>query len=240
MTLPDKFARSIRFRRDLKQFQQQSSWRIEADPKLEDFDDNAARLGEYFWQDLWVAKKIFEWNPQRHFDVGSRIDGFVAHIACRREVEVFDIRPMPFRIPGVKFRQIDISDLPADFHEKSDCVTCLHSIEHFGLGRYGDKVDDMGWQKGIKNLAKMLRPGGRLICSTPVGIERVKFNAHRIFHPSTIHDYCASMGLGLESFAYLSIRKEGPWAVTESLDFERDYKLLGEQKYSLGIFILNK
>ena len=50
--------------------------------------------GHYFHQDLLVAGKIFRNQPEKHVDIGSRIDGFIAHVASFREVEVFDIRPM--------------------------------------------------------------------------------------------------------------------------------------------------
>ena len=40
-----------------------------------------AHLDAYFHQDFVVARKIFERNPRLHIDVGSRVDGFVAHVA---------------------------------------------------------------------------------------------------------------------------------------------------------------
>jgi len=33
----------------------------------------------YFLQDIAVARRVFENNPIRHVDVGSRLDGFIAH-----------------------------------------------------------------------------------------------------------------------------------------------------------------
>ena len=37
---------------------------------------------------------IYNSKPKRHIDVGSRVDGFVAHVASFREIEVFDVRPL--------------------------------------------------------------------------------------------------------------------------------------------------
>ena len=54
-----------------------------------------AASGHYFHQDLLVARDVFARNPTRHIDVGSRVDGFVAHVASFREIEVVDIRPLP-------------------------------------------------------------------------------------------------------------------------------------------------
>ena len=50
-----------------------------------------------------MAQKIFEARPLRHVDVGSRIDGFIAHVASFRVVEEIDIRPSPMQIKNVVF-----------------------------------------------------------------------------------------------------------------------------------------
>jgi len=36
-------------------------------------------------------------------DIGSRVDGFVAHVASFREIEVFDVRPISAQIPASSF-----------------------------------------------------------------------------------------------------------------------------------------
>jgi len=41
--------------------------------------------GHYFHEDLLVARRIHKRNLRRYIDVGSRIDGFVAHVASFRE-----------------------------------------------------------------------------------------------------------------------------------------------------------
>jgi hypothetical protein len=46
----------------------------------------------YFYQDMIFASYIHQNNPLKHVDVGSRLDGFVAHIGSFKEIEVFDIR----------------------------------------------------------------------------------------------------------------------------------------------------
>ena len=76
--------------------------------------------------------------------MGSRIDGFVAHVAAFREIEVFDIRPLTHKIPGVVFRRVDILDLPEALENYCDSLSSLHALEHVGLGRYGDPIDAEG------------------------------------------------------------------------------------------------
>ena len=143
--------------------------------------------GAYFFQDRLVARWLLAANPARHVDIGSRIDVFIGHLSVFREVEVIDIRPQPTPVPGVKFHQIDLTEpLPKEWNGTAESVSCLHTIEHFGLGRYGDAIDPGGHMKGLAQLKRMVRPGGRLYLSTPIGRERIEYNAHRIFAPLTM------------------------------------------------------
>lgn len=172
-------------------------------PSFNDRYDGAGKLDRhYFYQDLWAARKVYEDNPNCHIDVGSRVDGFIAHLLTFREVEVLDIRPMPSLIRGMKFRQLDLmiyNDVPSSI---CDSVSCLHALEHFGLGRYGDPIDPEGYIKGLRSLTKLLRPGGKLLLSVPIGHECIKFNSHRIFSAETIIQYTES-DLQLISFSYI-------------------------------------
>ena len=156
-------------------------------PMLMEWNESSGGLGGYFFQDLTVARWIHDAKPLRHVDAGSRLDGFVGHLAVFREVEVIDIRPQPARVPNVSFHQLDLMlPLPHEWLECTDSLSCLHTIEHFGLGRYGDPLDPQGHLKGLAQLKRMVRPGGMLYLSTPVGPERIEFNAHRVFAPDTV------------------------------------------------------
>ena len=157
---------------------------------LNDYKDNAGNAkGHYFHQDLLIAKLINEHSPKRHVDVASRIDGFVAHVASFREIEVLDVRPLEKSVhKNIKFIQADLMS-PQNLGE-IDSLSCLHAIEHFGLGRYTDPIDVEGHNKGIANLVDLVSPGGRLYISFPIGKnEEVYFNAHRVFKPLTIFDH---------------------------------------------------
>ena len=150
------------------------------------FDYNSIDSGHYFLQDLYVARKIFERNPKRHIDVGSRIDGFITHVASFREIESADIRPPRCNIPNVIFNQIDITDKRLIPKKQYDSLSCLHALEHFGLGRYSDRVNIDGYIIGFKNLTEMVKQGGIIYLSVPIGEERIEFNGHRVFDVKTI------------------------------------------------------
>lgn len=147
----------------------------------ERFSNSGTMKGHYFHQDLLVARKIYQNNPSRHIDIGSRIDGFVAHVAAFREIEIFDIRPLESPVKNIIFTQADLMQLPDNMIECCDSLSSLHVIEHFGLGRYGDPIDIDGHLKAIDNLHLMLKPNGKFYFSVPIGTQRIEFNAHRVF-----------------------------------------------------------
>lgn len=205
-------------------------------PAVHERDAEAGDFGEYFWQDLLVARMILDARPTRHFDIGSRIDGFVAHVAASRTLEVIDIRPLTSVIPNVTFRQADMmGDLPPELLASCDSLSCLHTIEHFGLGRYGDPIDAMGLAKGIANISKIIAPGGTVYLSTPVGRERIEFNAHRVSNPSMLVDLAGRNGL--ELLQVFSVEGD---SIVEHDSKDAALQHLSEYEYSLGIFIFKR
>lgn len=227
-----------RYVRDWRAYRAKYRGPMEFVPCLQDLrEEGGATRNEYFWQDLIVARMICAANPRRHIDVGSRIDGFVAHVASFRELEVLDIRPVRSSIPGVIFRQADLMQLPPDLSGACDSLSCLHALEHFGLGRYGDPIDPDGAERGLSTLAAVLADGGTLYLSVPIGRERVEFNANRVFDPRSIVAMAEREGLKLTSFTVVGAR--GSIESNAAFDEAALARLAG-QRYALGIFVLSK
>ena len=193
-----------RFVRDLLAWRREGGRVTRLDPVLRDRDDFAGvSMGAYFHQDLLVAQRIFAASPRRHIDVGSRIDGFVAHLAVFRQVEVLDLRPLRTSVTNIKFTQADVMSLPLELKGAADSVSCLHALEHFGLGRYGDPIDPAGHMKGFASIVDMLVPGGTLYLSFPIGVPAVEFNAQRIFHVDDVFSWPGASRLQLLAFAFV-------------------------------------
>jgi len=171
-------------------------------PILSDRDAGAGVAeGHYFHQDLWAASKIFECAPKRHIDIGSRVDGFVAHLLVFMPVTIIDIRPLDSKIPRLSFIRDDATKLAQIGSDSVESLSSLHAAEHFGLGRYSDPVDPSACFDFMNALQRVLAPGGRLYFSVPVGQQRVEFNAHRVFAPQTVID--AFPQLRLVSFSFV-------------------------------------
>ena len=219
---PKRFVKALggirRYRNERRRFRAEMgegfAWGGEL-PILDERDEASGGLGAYFYQDQLVARWIHQENPRRHVDVGSRIDGFIGHLAVFRQVEVLDIRAQPRPLPGVTFHQLDLMDgLPPEWVACTDSLSCLHTLEHFGLGRYGDPLDVEGHLKGLAQLMRMVAPGGRLYLSTPIGPQRVEFNAHRVFAAATLAGWFAE-GWTIERFAVIDdanrVHDSVPW-----------------------------
>jgi hypothetical protein len=150
-------------------------------------EKSSAIIKHYFNQDLLVASYIYKNNPKKHVDVGSRVDGFVAHVATFRKIEVFDIRDNNFQFKNIIFKRKDISKIDKSLTNYCDSLSCLHTLEHFGLGRYGDQLDPNGHIKGFWNLIKILKTDGMLYISFPISDKNVTyFNSERSFNPKEI------------------------------------------------------
>lgn len=193
---------------------------------------SAGSGGHYLFQDIWAAKKVLaiagelrgaEYN---HIDVGSRVDGFVAHLLPYCKVTYVDIRPLPIMVQGLKFIEGSVLRLP--FEDNScETLSCLHVIEHIGLGRYGDEVDPDGHNKAARELMRVLKPEGTLLIGAPVGRERLCFDAHRIFDPETV----LHMFQGLKLIEFSLIDDKGQ-RVIETADAEQARKC----EYGCGLF----
>lgn len=183
---------------------------------------------------IFLFPPIYERNPKRHIDIGSRIDGFVAHVASFRKIEVMDIREIeesPHK--NISFFRANLMNESEKFHNATDSISCLHTIEHFGLGRYGDPIDPEGHIKGFKNILDILKPGGILYISFPIGAKNsIYLNAHRVFDPKDIFNW-SDQKLDLLQFDF----------VDDSGNLHKNASLndpCPKSKYSCGIYTFKK
>ena len=174
----------LRYLKDYASFRVKTSnpTKIKFLPSLNDFNDSAGAAdgaaNEYAEYLL-----INEENPEKHFDVGSRVDGFIAHLLANRDVILLDIRPLPYKVPRLTVIEGNIQTESIRNAEQHTSVSSLHSIEHFGLGRYRDPIDPLGHEKGLRNLAALVKSEGTLYVSFPIGSQIVEFNSQRIIDP---------------------------------------------------------
>lgn len=196
--------------------------------------DEAGSLTSYFWQDLWAARHIFMNKPDVHYDIGSRIDGFIGHlISFGQEVRLIDIRSFETKLPGVEFIHSDATCLDIIPDNSIMSLSALCSIEHFGLGRYGDEIDPEACFKCFSAMQKKICSEGYLYISLPVGKEHLEFNAHRVFYASTVIDSFPEMQLIEFSSSYGN-------HIEYNVDINKYDDLLWERGRRFGLFVFKK
>lgn len=203
---------------------------------LDERSESAGKpLAHYFPQDIWAAQKIYHNNPLNHYDVGSSLNGFIAHLLVFREVNYIDIRPLDQNIPGLHYTQGDAVNLEKALGRNSiESLSSLSVMEHFGLGRYGDSIDPYAYIKAAKSMQSILKKEGHLYLSVPVGPkDKLVFNAHRIFQIKTVidlFDQCSLADIAVAS-------PTGAWFYQVD---ERDFKNVEEYSCGLFEFVKNK
>jgi hypothetical protein len=156
----------------------------ESYPCLTDWTSHTPFDRHYVYQGMWAARKLASAQCEIHVDVGSSVlwVSVVASIIPTVFVDYRPVRNISDRILSVAG---DVLSLP--FRDGTiRSLSCLHVMEHIGLGRYGDPLDPSGSQKAAGELMRVLAPEGRLLLSVPIGRERVQFNAHRVFAVGTV------------------------------------------------------
>lgn len=199
-------------------------------------DEPAGRLDEhYFLQDIWMARQVRLRNEKKHYDVGSRVDGFISHLLSMDiEVTLIDIRNLDIRMDNLKFVQSDATNLSFFTEESISSLSSLHAIEHFGLGRYGDKIDPEAWKKALYSFERVLKRGGYLYISVPIGEKsHIVFNAHRVFAPQSIISELSSMKL--VDFAFIE-----NYNIYEIEDFKTIEEHMSGKEYLCGCFVFQK
>lgn len=200
-------------------------------PHLADMREPAGDIdAEYFYQDWWVAREVYRRKPKRHVDIGSRLDGFVSHLLVFREVEFVDVRPIELHLSGFRGVQVDARSMVMFEDDSVESVSCLHALEHVGLGRYGDPLDPQGSESVAREICRIVEPGGVAYVSVPIGRERLEFNGQRVFGPGSV----------LKMFE--SLHLEGFSAVDDDGVFRDDKppEAYADARDACGIFLFKK
>lgn len=180
----------------------------------------------YIYHPAWAARMLREHTPAKHVDVSSTL-AFVATVSAWIPIDFYDFRPAPLQLSQVNALTGDLTNL--NFPDDSvESLSCMHVVEHIGLGRYGDPMDPLGDVRAVKELKRVLKPGGQLLFVTPVGESKICFNAHRVYSFDQIVGFFAE--LELRDWALL------PDDVSRGFVDRAPKELFDAQRYGCGCF----
>lgn len=147
----------------------------------------------YVYHTAWAARKVAGIKPEFHTDISSSLY-FSSIVSAFIPVKFYDYRPADLQLSGLSSDKGDLLKLP--FADNSIAsLSCMHTVEHVGLGRYGDPIDPDGDLKAIKELQRVLAHGGSLLFVVPVGKPKIQFNAHRIYSYGMVREYFSELEL---------------------------------------------
>jgi hypothetical protein len=200
-------------------------------PCLDDRTADTPFDRHYLYHPAWAARVLSRTRPRRHVDISS-IVSFSAIISAFIPVDFFDFRPADIRLSDFKADAVDLLRLP--FADNSiESLSCMHVLEHVGLGRYGDPMDPDGDLKAIRELTRVLARGGTLLVAVPVGKPCIAFNAHRIYDHAAFRDHFA----GMELVEFALIRQH---ASAEGLILDPPDELVRAESYGCGCYWFRK
>ena len=193
-------------------------------------DDRTSVTGfdrHYIFHPAWAARVLNQTRPEFHVDISSSLH-FCTLVSAFIPMRFYDYRPVNLKLEALSSQRADLLSLPFEDNSISS-ISCMHVVEHVGLGRYGDPLDYNGDLKAIRELKRVLAPGGTLLFVVPIGQPKIMFNAHRIYSYDQIIGYFPD--LELQEFALIPDDPAG-----EDLIRQATKEMADSQTYGCGCF----
>ncbi len=148
----------------------------------------------------FASRYIYNLKPKNILDIGSYrlfIIGLLAHY----DITTIDIRERYQQLENESILTCDAKELNLEANS-FDLVLSLCSLEHFGLGGYGDEFDMEADKRAFSDMIRVLRPGGHLIFTTTMTSSQptIYFNMYRNYSYEMIAEFCRNLKLVEERF----------------------------------------
>lgn len=209
---------------DISEFNEQLSSLRTSLPGVEVFEQVLADTGvhpENFidFECAFAAGHLRAHRPGQILDIGS-YRHFILGLLAHYEVTTVDVRSRQARLQSETVITCDAKSIALP-DASVDAVVTLCAIEHFGLGRYGDSFDPRADTLSLREIIRVLRPGGMCIMTTTItrGKPAIAFNAHRIYTKEWI--YSLTAGLTPVDERFYSHRYQRECAYDEVVDIPR-------------------
>jgi len=227
------------FKSDLKQLKTQevgsnARFQFEKEDIYPILDEKTAQTDfdrHYIYHTAWASRIINEYQPKLHIDISSALY-FSTLLSATVPVQFYDYRPPNLQLPNLSCKKGDLTQLPFE-SDSIASLSCMHVVEHVGLGRYGDPIDYDGDIKAANELSRVLAKRGNLLFVVPIGgIAKICFNAHRIY---TYKSILSMFDLKLVEFALIPAKPENGHLVRNATEEQAN-----KESYGCGCFWFTK
>jgi hypothetical protein len=230
---PKKAIRFFEYIKELNDFTSKGDERFKVErknayPCLSDKLRSTPFDAHYTYHPAWAARILARTKPEYHVDFSS-ILYFGTMLSAFIPVKFYDYRPADLTLNNWEGNFADLCNLNIADNEYPS-VSCMHTVEHIGLGRYGDPIDPKGDITAVNEIMRITKPGGDILFVTPVGRQRIEFNAHRIY----------SYELIIEMFSKCSLQEFSLISDSGELIENADPGLVAGQNYGCGCFWFKK
>jgi SAM-dependent methyltransferase len=201
-------------------------------PCLGDDTVNTGFDRHYIYHPAWAARIVRNTNPSKHIDISSTLH-FCSILSAFIPVEFYDYRPANLHLDNLSSLEGNLLNLPFET-DSVESLSCMHTVEHVGLGRYGDPLDYDGDILAINELKRVLKVGGNLLFVVPLGAKDIIcFNAHRIYSKTQVVNLFSD--LKLMEFSFIPEFEKDGGIIKNPSDI-----LLDRQFYGCGCFWFTK
>lgn len=187
-------------------------------PRLKARLGDAARalLGKVFDPGMVTTERVVEYPfIYQHLtgvsgtilDIGCVHSGLPIALASRGyRVVGIDFLPYPYRHPNLLAVRGDAMRCPFAA-DSFGAVLAISVIEHIGIGHYGDPAGGVGDRETVREIARILRPGGRAILTLPFG-RALTDEFKRVYDPPRLHELLSPLSPVHIEYAW---SREGLW-----------------------------
>lgn len=192
--------------------------------------------GEKLLDWAWVVANLPQ-PPKRLLDIGCCRSPLVPiMVSLGHDVVGIDVDNLPYQLSGCAFRRKDF--LAANFRERSfDAIVLCSVVEHVGLaGNYHQTDNPDGDLQTMRKVARLLKPGGLVLLTIPLGVDLVFAPWHRVYGRQRLPRLLD--GFIIQKSRFFVKARGGPWHETDesrALDFDGRGRCYGLGEYVLQV-----
>lgn len=137
----------------------------------------------------WVLKSIqHKEKKEKVLILGTCESLFSVYLATLfDDVYGVDIRRYNEKHPNLHVICADMMNLPFNANT-FDVVISISTLEHIGLGAYGDPCSKRGDHIALEEIKRVIRDKGKVLITVPAGRDYVVSNTERVYSPQEIEN----------------------------------------------------